>query len=208
MSACTITIWLFLSQTWNVLNVTLLKKSTWTIGPHVRYSDWFPKRALVFLKRKAAISIDNHNRKLTHWGRVKHICACRLTITGSDNGLSPGRRQAIIWTNAGILLLGPLGTNVSENSIEILTFSFTKMRLKVSSAKWRPFCLGLNALTLLVLRLEYFGLTMSVPCTCLSSSGRQIIIVPDTHFYTWHCRRVDSNNQWCGMMQNINTQLL
>ena len=83
---------------------------------------------------------------LTHWGRVTHICASRLTIAGSDNGLSPGRRQAIIWTNAGILLIGPLGTNFSENLIEILTFSFTKMRLKVSSAKWRSFCLGLNVL--------------------------------------------------------------
>ena len=84
--------------------------------------------------------------ELTHWGRVTHICVSRLIITGSDNGLSPGRRQAIIWTNAGILLIGPLGTNLSENSIEILTFSFTKLRLKVSSAKWRPFYLGLNEL--------------------------------------------------------------
>ena len=77
---------------------------------------------------------------------MTHICVSILTITGSYNGLSPGRRQAIIWTNAGILLIGPLGTNFSENFIEILTFLFTKMRLKVSSAKWRPFCLGLNAL--------------------------------------------------------------
>ena len=84
---------------------------------------------------------------LSHWGRVTHICVSRLTITGSDNGLSPGRRQGIIWTNAGILLIGLSGTNFSENLIEILTFSFTKMRLKVSSAKWLPFCLGLNVLT-------------------------------------------------------------
>ena len=84
---------------------------------------------------------------LTHWGRVTHICVSELTIIGSDNGLSPGRRQAIIWNNAGLLLIGPLRTNFSENLIEILTFSFTKMRLKVSSAKWRPFCLGLNVLT-------------------------------------------------------------
>ena len=32
---------------------------------------------------------------LTHWGRVTHICVGNLTIIGLDNGLSPGRRQAI-----------------------------------------------------------------------------------------------------------------
>ena len=85
---------------------------------------------------------------LNHRGRVTHICVSKLTIIASDNGLSPGRRQAIIWTSAGILLIGPLGTNVSEILVEIITVSFTKMRLKVSSAKWRPCCLGLNALIL------------------------------------------------------------
>ena len=68
---------------------------------------------------------------------------------GSDNGLSPGQCQVIIWTNAGILLIGPLGTNFGEILIEIHTFSFKKMHLKISSAKWRPFCLGLNVLTYL-----------------------------------------------------------
>ena len=58
-------------------------------------------------------------RLLTHWGRVTHICVSNLAIIGSDNGLSPGRRTAIIWTNAGILLIGPLGTNVSEISNQI-----------------------------------------------------------------------------------------
>ena len=81
---------------------------------------------------------------LTHRGRVTHICVSKLTIIGSDNGLSPNRRQAIIWTSAGLLLIGPLGTKFSEIIIEILTFSFKKMRLKVSSAKRRPFCLGLS----------------------------------------------------------------
>ena len=78
---------------------------------------------------------------------MTHIYVGKQTIIGTDNGLSPGRRQAIIWTNAGILLIGPLGTNFSEISIKIQTFSLTKMRLKVSSAKWRPFCLGLNVLS-------------------------------------------------------------
>ena len=84
---------------------------------------------------------------LTHWGWVTHICIVNLTIIISDNGLSPGRRQAIIWTNVGRLLIGPLGTNFSEILIVIQTFSFMKMHLKLSSVKWHPFCLGLNVLT-------------------------------------------------------------
>ena len=82
----------------------------------------------------------------THWGRVTHICIVNLIIIGSVNGLSPDRRQAITWANAGILLIGTLGTNFSEILIAIYTFSFKEMRLKVSSAKWRPICLGLNVL--------------------------------------------------------------
>ena len=83
---------------------------------------------------------------LTHWDRVTHICVSDLTSIGSDNGLSPGRRQAMIRTNAGVLLIRPLGTNFSEFLVKIIIFSFKKMRLKVSSAKRRPFCLGLNEL--------------------------------------------------------------
>ena len=77
---------------------------------------------------------------------MTHICVGELTIIGSDNGLSPRRRQAIIWTNAGILLIEPLRTNFSDILIGIQIFSFKKMLLKMSSAKWRPFCLGLNVL--------------------------------------------------------------
>ena len=64
---------------------------------------------------------------LTHWDRVTHICVGNLIIIGSDNGLSPGRRQAIIWTNAGILLFGPLGTNFSWVLIGIEENSFEKV---------------------------------------------------------------------------------
>ena len=86
---------------------------------------------------------------LTHWGRVTHICVSKLNTIDSDNGLSPGRRQAIIWTNVGISLIRPLGTNFSEMLIEIYTFSFKKIHFKMSSAKWRPFCPGLDVLTLI-----------------------------------------------------------
>ena len=84
---------------------------------------------------------------LTHWGRVTHICVDKLTKIGSDNGLSPGRRQAIILTNAGILLIRSLGTNFSEISTGIQTYFHSRKCIW----KCRPFCLGLNVLRLCVL---------------------------------------------------------
>ena len=77
---------------------------------------------------------------------MTHICVGKLIIIDSDNGLSPGRRRAIIWTSAGILLTGRLGTNFSEILIGIQTFSLKKMSLKMSSVKWCTFCLGLKVL--------------------------------------------------------------
>ena len=71
---------------------------------------------------------------LTHWGRVTHICVGKLTSIGSDNGLPPIRRQAIIWTNAGVLLIGRLRTNFIEIFIESL--------LSVMTAHKRGLCRG------------------------------------------------------------------
>ena len=85
--------------------------------------------------------------RLAHWGRVTHICVNELiTIIDSGNGLMPGRRQAIIWTNAGILLIEPLGTNFNDMLIEIHKFSFKKFHFNMSSGKWQPSCLGINVL--------------------------------------------------------------
>ena len=69
-----------------------------------------------------------------HWGRVTHKCVSKPAIIGSDNGLSPGRRQAIISTNAGILVIGPLGTNFCEILVEFKHFLSNEMHLKMSSA--------------------------------------------------------------------------
>ena len=71
-----------------------------------------------------------------------------MAIICLDDGLLPGRRQTVIWTNVGLLSLETFGTNSIEILMEIQTFSLTKMRLKMSSGKWRPFCLGLNLLKL------------------------------------------------------------
>ena len=73
---------------------------------------------------------------LTHLPLVTHINASMNWVRiGSGNGLSPVRRQAITWTNAGLLPIGLMGTNFSEIQIRIPSFSFKKMHLKLSSAK-------------------------------------------------------------------------
>ena len=78
---------------------------------------------------------------LTHWGRVTHICVSKLTSVGSDNGLLPGRHQAIIWTNAGTLLIGLLGSNFSENPyIFIQENAFENGIWKMTSILTRPQC--------------------------------------------------------------------
>ena len=97
---------------------------------------WQRLRKSKQLTQPAVLNVEGRTVNLTRWGRVTHICVSKLTI-GSHNGLSPARRQAIIWTSAGILLIWPLGRNTSE---------FKKMNLKMSSVKWQLFCLGLNVL--------------------------------------------------------------
>ena len=103
-------------------------------------------KALWWLWENHAAFTSNRTLYLTHWGRVTHICVSKLPIIGSDNGLSPGRCQAIIWTNTWIVLMRTLGTNFSEILIEIHTFAFQKMHLKMASAKWRLSRRGLNVL--------------------------------------------------------------
>ena len=68
---------------------------------------------------------------LIYWGQVTHIYVSKLTIIGSDNGLSPVLCQAIIETKAIILLFEPLEINFSEMLIKIHTLSFPKMYHKM-----------------------------------------------------------------------------
>ena len=69
---------------------------------------------------------------------------CPAIIIPPPNEVGGG---ILVWTSAGLLSIGILGTNFGEIVIKIQTFSVTKMHLKVSSGKWRPFWLGLNVLT-------------------------------------------------------------
>ena len=86
---------------------------------------------------------------------------------GSDNSLLPIRRQAIIWTNVGILLIQTLGRNFSEILSKIHTFSFKKMHFKIPS-KWWPFWSGADELTFLVLKLESNRIIRYIPWLLIS----------------------------------------
>ena len=72
------------------------------------------------------------------------MCASKLAIIGLGYGVLPKRRQAIILTSAGRLLIGPLETDFNNILIKIQSFLVKKMPLKMSSTKFRPFCVGLN----------------------------------------------------------------
>ena len=114
---------------------------------------------------------------------MTHIWVGNRTIIGSDNGLSLCRRQAIIWSNAGILLIGSLGTNFGDILIEILTFSFKKKRLKVSVAELQPFCLGLNVLTLTTAVKKTLNIGQGWVYTPYKTAA--VIIYPCHNLYCW-----------------------
>ena len=134
---------------------------------------------------------SGHIIHLTHWGRVTHICVGKLNIIGSDNGLSPRRRQAIIWTNAGILLIRPLGTNFSEILFRNQTFSFKKMHVKMSSAKWRPLSqwVKLNSeICRYLLSVSNVDTNFSIYRRCCSSYNRNVTEPRHCKELSWyHC---------------------
>ena len=95
--------------------------------------------------REIANNYGSARRQLTQWGWVTHICVSKLTITDSDNGLSPGRRQAIIWTYAGIFVNWTLRNkfqwNWNRNSyIVIQENAFENVVRKMVAILSRPQC--------------------------------------------------------------------
>ena len=130
---------------------------------------------------------------LTHWGRVTHICVIKLTIIDSDNGLLPGRRQAIIWTNDGILLIGRLGTNFREILIVIQHFHSRKYTWKccseMGSILSQPQCVNCMVVTklsdrvLLVFHVSPSIILLHVRGKCIRLKN---ICVPQNLWYKTH----------------------
>ena len=118
----------------SVLFVTLRTESLSQTGYHL--SDEMQSMQLKVCKLLKRACAFKTNCIFCALSSLTHICVRKLTIIGSDNGLSPAQRQAIIWTSAGILLIGALRTEFSETLIVIYAFSFKKMHLRISFGKW------------------------------------------------------------------------
>ena len=130
---------------------------------------------------------------VSNWGRMSHICINKLTIIGSDNGLSPEQHQVIIWINAGILLIGSLGTNFSEILSKIQIFSLMKIYLKMLSAKWRPFCPRFNVLIVSVEYMTGLIITQSVSPTIYSAQDGKWQIGWNVIGWNWICIKSFTN---------------
>ena len=124
----------YLNQCWVIVNwcrmnklqwnINLMNKLQWNINQNTKLFSHEIASENIICEMTAIFSSGWD--ELTHWGWVTHICVSKLTSIGSENGLSSGRRQAIIWTNAGILLMWTLGTNFSEILREIHAFHSRK----------------------------------------------------------------------------------
>ena len=124
------------SEIWRNVAITYNGKMSYIFQICQKISDVKDKLFIVEFDDKTSYHNGNNQSDAYEWRK--------LNIIGSDNGLSLGRRQAIIWTSAGILVIGLQETNFSEILIESYTFLFKKINLIMSSGKWRLFCLGLN----------------------------------------------------------------
>ena len=140
--------WHFVSSTL-IINWTLWNKFHWKSNQNARkvILKCPPYRSFLPQSQSSLLILGDPRSLLTRWGWETHICVNKLyAIIGPDNGSAPVGHQAIIWTNAGIVLIGPLGTRVNEILIKIHTFLFKKIHLQMLAGKWRPFCLSLNVL--------------------------------------------------------------
>ena len=114
--------------------------------------------------------------KLTHWGRVTHICVGNLTIIGSDTGLHYLNQ---CWNIVSWTARNKLQWNVNQNSYIFIK----KIQLKMLSGKWRPFCLGLNVLGRVSKRLP--SIFYPDPLGLLHWHWRNLSIVPVPLSLTW-----------------------
>ena len=98
---------------------------------------WYNTKIQTLTRQPTVCKILEMCHELTHppSSQCRIYESVNCVITGTGNELSPVRRQAITWTSAGLLSIGRPGTSFNDIWIGILSISFEKMHLKMSSAK-------------------------------------------------------------------------
>ena len=127
---------------------------------------------------------------VTNGSRVTHICISKLTIIGSDRGLFPSWHQAIIWTNAWILLIWPCGTYFNGFFEQYSYISIQENALENVVWKWQPFSLALNVLT----NHTYHSFVTQLTSVGYDNAYQQLSrSLPGWKYYQMHTRY----NVWC-----------
>ena len=130
-------------------------------------------------------------KELNHWDRVTYICVSKLTAIGSENGLSPGRLQAYIWTNTGILLIGHLGAlhwNFSRHSYAFIEENAPEnVVCEMATILSRPQCVRAG-------KFNFFQGT-SKGCLKKTLNGRRF----QMHWYLLYRLLSCSNDIWTSM---------
>ena len=132
----------------------------------------------------------------TNWGWMTHICVSKLTTIGSDNGLLPDRRQAIIWTIYGVSLIKPLGINFGDILSEIHIFSFKKLHLedvvcKMVCISSRPQCVDIQPPQTILQRRHLTYTIFTIHWCDKSYICLNVISSPNKYYTTWRAFGLD-----------------
>ena len=156
---------------------------------------------------------------LAHWGRVTHICVGKLIIIGSDNDLSPDRRQAIIWINAGLLSIGPLRThfqwNFNQNTLIFINKNAHENGVcEMASILNRPQCVSWTHRSLVYLEAVLVGWCLTctivltwIPLAAVDNNPKpKIYALIDTDntlvTYTQRCTAFTETQYWTKSLES------
>ena len=115
---------------WPLVTVNYLMNAAVSNNLMMGHGNYLMKRMAIKGSINSVMSGGSH---FCHWAQSLSIQA-------------PVWHQAIIWTNADLLSIKPLGTNLNEIWLKTQQFSLAKMHLKMSSAKCQPFYPSLTVL--------------------------------------------------------------
>ena len=95
--------------------------------------------------RKSLWSMSQ-TKTLIHWGQVMHICVSKLRHHWLRQWLLACLAPNHYFDQCWLVVISPSRTYLNEILLDIQSFIFKKMHLKMLCAKWQPSCPGLKML--------------------------------------------------------------